>query len=166
MLAAAMNPCDCGLRGDGACVCAPRQVARYRSRVSGPILDRIDIHVPVPRVPWKELAEDPEGESSRTIRERVLEAQATQKERLRDHAGVYANAHMGPALINEHCGLEAEGMRLLKMAVERLGLSARAYHRVLKVARTIADLGGDRDIAPQHVAEAVQYRQLDRRPPA
>ena len=166
MLAAAMNPCDCGLRGDGACACAPRQVARYRSRVSGPILDRIDIHVPVPRVPWKELAEDPEGESSRTIRERVLEAQATQKERLRDHAGVYANAHMGPALINEHCGLEAEGMRLLQMAVERLGLSARAYHRVLKVARTIADLGGDRDIAPQHVAEAVQYRQLDRRPPA
>ncbi len=166
MLAAAMNPCNCGLLGDGACSCAPRQVAKYRSRVSGPILDRIDIHVPVPRVPWKELAEDPEGERSETIRERVLRAQAIQKERLGGHPGIYANAHMGPALINEHCALEAEGMRLLKMAVEKLGLSARAYHRVLKVARTIADLAGESAIAPQHVAEAVQYRQLDRRLPA
>ncbi len=162
MLTAAMNPCNCGLRGDRACTCTPKQVSRYRSRISGPILDRIDIHIPVPRVPWKELAEDAGAESSQTIRSRVLAAQKIQKERLQDHPGVYANAHMGPSLINEHCKLEAEGRRLLKLAVEKLGLSARAYHRVLKVARTISDLAGERDIAPQHVAEAVQYRQLDR----
>lgn len=165
MLTAAMNPCICGLRTDGACTCTPKQVARYRSRISGPILDRIDIHINVPRVPWKELAEDPEGESSAMIRSRVLSAQKIQKERFQNHPGTYANAHMGPALINEHCKLEAEGRRLLKLAVEKLGLSARAYHRVLKVARTISDLAGERDISPQHVAEAVQYRQLDRQMP-
>ena len=165
MLTAAMNPCVCGLRGEGTCTCTPKQVARYRSRISGPILDRIDIHIQVPRVPWKELAEDPEGESSETIRNRVLAAQKIQKARFKDHPGVYANAHMGPSLINEHCKLDMEGMRLLKLAVEKLGLSARAYHRVLKVARTISDLAGNRDIAPQHVAEAVQYRQLDRQIP-
>ena len=165
MLTAAMNPCNCGLLGDGACTCAPKQVARYLSRISGPILDRIDIHVQVPRVPWKELAEDPEGESSATIRSRVLAAQKTQKARFEGHPGVYANAHMGPALINEHCKLDVEGRRLLKLAVEKLGLSARAYHRVLKVARTITDLACEEEIAPRHVAEAVQYRQLDRRLP-
>ena len=165
MLTAAMNPCVCGLRGEGTCTCTPKQVTRYRSRISGPILDRIDIHIQVPRVLWKELAEDPEGESSATIRSRALAAQKIQKARFKDQPGVYANAHMGPSLINEHCKLDMEGRRLLKLAVEKLGLSARAYHRVLKVARTISDLAGERDIAPQHVAEAVQYRQLDRQIP-
>ncbi len=164
MLAAAMNPCPCGYWGDPvrACACTPRQIARYRSRISGPLLDRIDIHIDVPRVAWKELSGDEAGESSAAIRARIEAARARQRERLAGAPGVYSNAHMGPALIARHCATDDEGKKLLQLAVERLGLSARAYHRILKVARTIADLAGEGAIAPAHLAEAIQYRQLDR----
>ncbi len=160
----ATQRCACGFHGDPgrACSCSPKQLTRYRSRISGPLLDRIDIQINVPRVKWKELSSDVPGESSAGIRKRVIAARDIQSKRFREFPGVYANAHMGPALINRHCKTDEEGARLLQMAVERLGLSARAYHRVLKVARTIADLRGEENIAPAHVAEAIQYRQLDR----
>ncbi|MBI3126311.1 MAG: ATP-binding protein [Candidatus Tectomicrobia bacterium] len=154
----------CGHLGDTAkaCSCTPKLVERYRSRLSGPLLDRIDIHIEVPRLPWKELAEEPEGESSEAIRARVEAARAVQRARFEGITGIHSNAHMGAALVNRFCRTDAEGKRLLQMAVQRLGLSARAYHRVLKLARTIADLAGEASIAPAHLAEAIQYRQLDR----
>lgn len=164
MLAAAMNPCPCGHWGDPArpCTCTPKQIVRYRSRISGPLLDRIDIHIGVPRVEWKELSGDEIGESSAQILSRIEAARTRQRSRFKDFPGLHSNAHMGPALIGRYCATDTEGKRLLQMAVERLGLSARAYHRVLKVARTIADLAGEENIAPAHLAEAIQYRQLDR----
>ncbi len=164
MLAAAMNSCPCGYWGDPAraCTCSPNQITRYRSRISGPLLDRIDIHIAVPRVEWKELSGDEAGEGSADIRARIEAARARQRARLKKFSGVYSNAHMSPALIGRFCPVDSEGNRLLQMAVERLGLSARAYHRILKVARTIADLAGEEKIAPAHLAEAIQYRQLDR----
>jgi len=159
MRTATMNPCMCGHLGDTAkaCSCTPKLVERYRSRLSGPLLDRIDIHVEVPRLPWRELAGAPEGECSAAIR-----ARAVQRARFEGLPGVHSNAHMGAALVNRFCRTDAEGKRLLQMAVQRLGLSVRAYHRVLKLARTIADLAGEEHIAPPHIAEAIQYRQLDR----
>ncbi|MEE9274515.1 MAG: YifB family Mg chelatase-like AAA ATPase [bacterium] len=164
MLAAAMNPCPCGHLGDAAraCGCRPREIARYRSRISGPLLDRIDIHLEVPRLRWRELAEEPGGEGSAAIAERVETARARQRRRLAESPGVHCNAHMGPALIERFCPAGPEGRRLLQLAVERLGLSARAYHRVLKVARTIADLAGDDGLSPNHIAEAIRLHQLDR----
>ncbi|MDA0999851.1 MAG: YifB family Mg chelatase-like AAA ATPase [bacterium] len=164
MLTAAMNPCPCGHLGDPsrACACTPKQIARYRSRISGPLLDRIDLHLNVPRLRWKELAEDPTGESSEAVRARVEAARELQRARFADTPGVHGNAHMGPEGIARFCRTDGEGKKLLERAVEHLGLSARAYHRVLKVARTIADLAGAETIAPAHVAEAIQYRSLDR----
>jgi len=161
ILVAAMNPCPCGYFGDGSdrCVCDPAQVGRYRSRVSGPLMDRIDIHVHVPPVPFRSLGGTGGGESSLTVRDRVAGARAIQSSRFLGLADVHANAHMGPAEIRRWCRQSREVARLLQHSVERTGLSARAYHRVLKVARTLADLCGSQDIALEHAAEAVQYRQ-------
>ncbi|MEM1043015.1 MAG: YifB family Mg chelatase-like AAA ATPase [Bacteroidota bacterium] len=164
MLVASMNPCPCGHLNDPsrACVCAPPQVQRYLAKISGPLLDRIDLHVEVTPVPFDELNRRAPGESSEAVRARVVAARERQAARFAEAGGVYANAQMGSRLVREHCALCAEGEALMKMALTRLGLSARAYDRMLKVARTIADLAGDSRIAPAHLAEAVQYRSLDR----
>lgn len=164
MLVAAMNPCPCGWHGDGLgrCTCHPAQVERYLSRLSGPLLDRIDVHVEVPALRPDELQARRAGEASERIRARVVAARERQLARFREHPGVYANAHMGPREVRRFCRLDDAGEALLRGAITRLGLSARAYHRVLKLARTIADLEGADSIAAVHVAEAVQYRSLDR----
>jgi len=164
MLVAAMNPCPCGYRGDPTheCTCTRQSVERYWSRISGPLLDRIDIHIEVPAVQWRDLTAIPEGPSSSEIRERVNRARQIQLERFQG-TGIYSNSQMGSTLIKKHCALGSESLSFLEKAVAKLGLSARAYHRVLKIARTIADLEGAQDIQPGHVAEAVQYRSLDRR---
>ncbi|MFQ5692265.1 MAG: YifB family Mg chelatase-like AAA ATPase [Nitrospinota bacterium] len=163
MLAAAMNPCPCGYLGDPErpCACTPLKVRSYRSRVSGPLLDRIDIHIEVPRVPYRELSAEAGGETSETVRGRVNRARGRQRERFQGKK-VFCNAHMGPRHISRHCGLGEAEKRLLETAMERLSLSARAYHRILKVARTIADLGQEEKITTAHLAEAIQYRSLDR----
>jgi len=164
MLVAAMNPCPCGYRGDPrhACTCTKQSIQRYWSKISGPLLDRIDIHVEVPSVQWRDLTAVPDGEASEGIRDRVDRARKTQLERL---AGtrLFCNAQMSAALIKKHCQLGEDSLKVLEKAVERLGLSARAYHRVLKIARTIADLDGATEIRAAQVAEAIQYRSLDRR---
>jgi magnesium chelatase family protein len=165
MLAAAMNPCPCGFWNDPIreCRCTPAQIQRYVGRVSGPLLDRIDIHVDVPAVRFKELSDKgaPEGEGSADIRARVLAARARQAERFRGSL-VFSNAQMPPRLIRRHCRLDPEGESLLEQAMARQGLSARAYDRILKVGRTIADLEASDDVLSKHVAEAVGYRSLDR----
>jgi magnesium chelatase family protein len=165
MLVAAMNPCPCGYVGDPAhdCRCAPLEVERYRSRISGPLLDRIDIHLEVPAVPYGDLVGGRSEESSAAIRERVQRARALQRLRFRGHPGLHANAHMTARDLRRYCPLSESVETLLHEAVTRLGLSARAYHRVLKIARTIADLETTPDLSPAHVAEAIQYRSLDRR---
>lgn len=162
MLVAAMNPCPCGYLGDPTrqCACSDTAVARYRSRVSGPLLDRIDLHLTVPAVAWSDLTGASTGEPSARIRERVEAARGVQRARFAASPGVTANAQMGSRELRQHCGLDAAGTQLLRAAIRRLGLSARAYHRVLKVARTIADLAGAPTIGAAHVAEAVQYRAL------
>jgi len=164
MLAAAMNPCPCGFYGDPQreCTCTPFQVQKYRAKISGPLLDRIDMHIEVPPVKYQELAEDTGGECSLTIRTRVQKARDIQKERFKKFKSVYCNAHMQTKHIRKYCILEKEAENLLKDAIERLGLSARAYDRILKVSRTIADLEAEEEIASHHVAEAIQYRSLDR----
>jgi len=164
LVIAAMNPCPCGYAGDPTrlCSCSPGAVQRYRQRISGPLLDRLDLHVEVPPLSYCELSGPASGESSAAIRERVKAARARQRARfVRPH--VRTNAHMNGREIDRHCVLDRDGVRLLETAVERLGLSARAYSRVLKVARTIADLDGSERIRPAYVAEALQYRTLDRR---
>jgi magnesium chelatase family protein len=163
MLVAAMNPCPCGHQGDinHECVCTANQIQRYRSHISGPLLDRIDMHVEVPAVKYKELGTETSGESSTVIRERVREARARQADRLAG-AGLYTNARMGSRHLREFCRLDENGEKLLQAAMQRLGLSARAYTRIIKLARTIADLDAAADIQPQHVAEAIGYRSLDR----
>lgn len=165
MLAAAMNPCPCGHHGDPAhaCRCDAQAIERYLSRVSGPLLDRIDIHLHVPAVAYRELASTQAEESSAAVRERVERARQVQRERFRDRPGVHANAHMAPRDLRHCCQLSDRSEQLLKLAMQRLGLSARAYHRIIKISRTIADLAGEQDIQPPHVAEAIQYRTLDRR---
>jgi len=167
LLVAAMNPCPCGYFGDGErhCTCDPSLVARYRSRVSGPLLDRIDLHVPVNRVPFSDLADPSTSAESSGIRRRVQEARSLQAARFRALRGVHCNGHMGPREIRRHCPPSPEVSRLLQQALDRLGFSARAYHRILKVARTIADLDRSHEIGPSHVGEAVQYRSMDRRSP-
>ena len=158
MLAAAMNPCPCGNLGHPkqACHCTPGQVERYRSRISGPLLDRIDLTVEVPALSYDDFTVEEKKAASKTIRERVSRARELQAERLRDYG--WTNAAMGPAEIEEFCSCGDDGQRLLKTAMDRYGLSGRSIHRVLKVARTIADLAGSEEIASSHVAEALQYR--------
>ncbi len=164
MMVAAMNPCPCGYLGDPQhpCTCTPPMLQRYRSRLSGPLLDRIDLHVEVPRVAHKDLADPKDAEPSETIRARVEGARAVQRERLQDQ-GLHSNAQMGARHIRKFCALDEGGEKLLEAVTDRLGLSARTYTRILKVARTVADLAGSEAIEQAHLAEAIQYRSLDRR---
>jgi magnesium chelatase family protein len=164
MLAAAMNPCPCGFFGDPTreCHCSPPQIQRYVSKISGPLLDRIDIHIEVPAVKYKELRGTSDIESSATVRARVLRAREIQLVRFRSEKELYANAQMPTRLIRKYCEISADGEKLLESAIQRLGLSARAHDRILKVSRTIADLEGAASIEPKHLSEAIQYRTLDR----
>lgn len=164
MLVAAMNPCPCGYHGAGEarCTCHPGQVERYLARVSGPLLDRIDLHIDVPAMGAVELTDRRQGESSEKIRNRVAEARDRQISRFRGLTGIFSNAHMEAREVRRFCRLDEAGETLLRSAIQGLGLSGRAYHRVLKLARTIADLEGSEPIAAAHVAEAIQYRSLDR----
>jgi magnesium chelatase family protein len=163
-LIAAMNPCPCGYLGDasGRCRCTPDQVLRYRGRISGPLVDRIDMHIEVPRVPQEMLRKGSPGgeESSAVIRARVIAA----RHRALQRAG-RPNALLSPTLIKRDCALSEDGHRLLEQAIDKLGLSHRAYHRILKLARTVADLAGSEDIGIQHLSEAIGYRRLDRSAP-
>jgi magnesium chelatase family protein len=165
MLAAAMNPCPCGWFGDPqhTCACGSKGVRRYLARVSGPLLDRIDLHLEVPTVAYTALADRGAGEPSDAIRERVDRARLVQRERFAKRPGIYANAHMAPRDIRSFCRVSDSADALLRTAISRLGLSARGYHRVLKIARTVADLDGGPELEPKHVSEAIQYRSLDRR---
>jgi magnesium chelatase family protein len=164
MLAAAMNPCPCGYFGDPTreCHCTPPMIQRYVSKISGPLLDRIDIHIEVPAVKYKELRAPSSAEDSACVRQRVIAARNKQLERFQKEKKTYANAQMMPKMIRKHCAITPEGEKLLENAITRLGLSARAHDRILKVARTIADLGGETEIEPSHLGEAIQYRTLDR----
>jgi magnesium chelatase family protein len=164
MLVCAMNPCPCGYYTDPAkgCTCTSLQVQKYMSKISGPLLDRIDLHIEVPAVKYNDLASKVAGENSDRIRGRVIGARDIQHDRFRGRKGMFCNADMESKEIQEFCRLDQAGEELLKMAINKLGLSARAYDRILKVARTIADLGGSTAILPAHISEAIQYRSLDR----
>jgi magnesium chelatase family protein len=164
MLAAAMNPCPCGYHGDAQrkCSCPPQAVQRYLARVSGPLLDRIDLHVEVPAVGYRDLSDGRSGEASAVIRERVIRARERQRERFARLPGIHVNAHMRAREIRDFCRVGEAEDALLRTAISRLGFSARAYHRVLKIALTLADLDGAAEIGTAHVAEAIQYRSLDR----
>ena len=163
MLVASMNPCPCGFYNHPTkqCVCPPGMVQKYLNRISGPLLDRIDIHLEVVPVPFNKLSELTSGESSHTIRTRVIAAREIQRIRF-EEAGIYCNAQMSTRLLHLYCLPDRAGDAILKNAMEKLGLSARAYDRILKVARTIADLEGEERIHPDHLSEAIQYRSLDR----
>jgi magnesium chelatase family protein len=166
MLVAAMNPCPCGFLGDPQhpCNCTPLAIQRYRAKISGPLLDRLDLQVEVPRLAHRELAEPAAGESSAAVRQRVETARALQRERFCKE-GVHCNARMRPRHLQRFCKPDVAGQALLEKVTERLGLSARSYTRILKVARTIADLAGSAQVETAHLAEAIQYRSLDRRLP-
>jgi magnesium chelatase family protein len=165
MLVSAMNPCPCGYSGDPhrECTCSPIQIQKYRARVSGPLLDRIDIHIEVPPVRYKELASERGGEGSSTIRERVNRAREIQRKRF-GKTGIHSNSQMSSRHIRRFSKPDETGFRLLETAIDRLGLSARAYDRILKVARTIADLDESEAVLSHHISEAIQYRTLDRNP--
>ena len=164
MLVASMNPSPSGYFSDdpNAISSSPAEMHRYLSKISGPLLDRIDIHIEVQPVPFEKLTEERRGEASSSIRERVIVARNFQTERFKDNENVHYNAQMSVKQIRKYCNLNDESKTLLKNAMERLNLSARAYDRILKVARTIADIGGKENISPDHIAEAIQYRSLDR----
>jgi len=165
MLVAAMNPCPCGYYGDPhhPCTCTPGQIQQYLSKISGPLLDRIDIHIEVPRISITELTSKPSGEPSAVIRERVERARKRQIKRFAEYKGVFSNSQMTPKMIEKYCELQPEVKELLREAISKLGFSARAYTKILKLARTIADLDGEEKIAAYHVGEAIQYRGLDRK---
>lgn len=164
MLVASMNPCPCGYytHPTKTCVCNPGQVHRYLNRISGPLLDRIDIQIEIVPVPFEKMAEQKTGESSTSIRQRVIKARKIQEERFTNHPGIYCNAQMESKLLQQYATLDEQGLKLLRNAMVRLNLSARAYDRILKVARTIADLEESAYIKPHHLAEAIGYRNLDR----
>ena len=163
MLLAAMNPCPCGYLGDPqhACRCSRPQIQRYRSKVSGPLMDRIDIHVEVPAVAFRDLTKAVQGETSEAIRARVTAARDIQYERFR-RTRIHSNSQMSSRQLKNHCAIGRDSIKLLEKAIEKLGLSARAYNRILKIARTIADLNNEPQISTNHIAEAIQYRNLDR----
>ena len=164
MLIAAMNPCPCGYATDpnNECTCNPPMIQRYMSRISGPLLDRIDIHIEVPAVPFSELSDKQPGEQSSLIRTRCQNARSIQINRFNNMSGVYTNAQMETNELQRFCKLNKSSSELLKTAMDKLGLSARAYDRILKVSRTIADLAGENEIKSEHISEAIQYRSLDR----
>ncbi len=164
MLIASMNPCPCGYfnHPDKECTCPGGAVEKYLNKISGPLLDRIDLHVEVTPLAFHELNTNAHQESSPEIRQRVIRAREIQLTRFEKYAGMYCNAQMNTQLLKEHCGLNTSSQQLLKVAMERLNLSARAYERILKVSRTIADLAGSINISAEHIAEAIQYRSLDR----
>jgi len=164
MLVASMNPCPCGYYNhpEKECVCGAGMVQRYLNKISGPLLDRIDIHIEVIPVPFKELSEKRLSESSDEVRKRVITAREIQHERFKNNQGIHNNAQMSSKMIREHCKLDEAGVSLIKNAMDKLGLSARAYDRILKVSRTIADLDSSANIKVEHLAEAIQYRSLDR----
>jgi magnesium chelatase family protein len=163
-LLASMNPCPCGYYNhpERECVCGPGIVKKYLTRISGPLLDRIDIHIEVVPVPFRQLSELKEAEKSSDIRARVIRAREVQENRFSEMSGVHSNSQMGSRLLRKYCRIESDGQALLKNAMEKLGLSARAYDRILKVSRTIADLEGSENIKTHHLAEAINYRNLDR----
>ena len=164
MFVASMNPCPCGYYGDPThqCVCTPGQIQRYMNRISGPLLDRMDLHIEVPVVPFNQLSQMQPGESSEIIRARVIAARKRQEERFATFKGVYCNAQMTERMIHQFCQPDEQSLEMLRTAMDRLHLSARAYNRILKVARTIADLAGTEHIQGVHIAEAIGYRNLDR----
>lgn len=164
MLIASMNPCPCGFYNhpEKQCTCPPGAIQKYLNKISGPLLDRIDLHVEVTPVPFAELSKQQQTEKSESIRERVIKARDIQAERYKDSPGTYCNAQMSSKQLKEICVISTVGQNLLKAAMDKLNLSARAYDRILKVSRTIADLEGSEDIKPEHLAEAIHYRSLDR----
>jgi magnesium chelatase family protein len=164
MLIASMNPCPCGFfnHPEKECTCPPGAVQKYLNKISGPLLDRIDLHVEVTPVPFSELSSAKNSDSSSVIRERVLMAREKQDERYKNNPGIYCNAQISSKMLKEICVIDTVGQNLLKAAMEKLNLSARAYDRILKVSRTIADLSSSESIRPEHLAEAIQYRSLDR----
>ena len=164
MFVASMNPCPCGYFNDPThhCVCTPGQIQRYMNKISGPLLDRIDIQCEITPVPFKDISKAQPGELSSVIRERVIKARLIQEERFKDVKGIHCNAMMTERMIHQYAEPDEAGINLLRMAMERLNLSARAYNRILKVARTIADLEGCEKVCPEHLAEAINYRNLDR----
>jgi magnesium chelatase family protein len=163
MLVSAMNPCPCGYLGDPKhqCTCTPGHMYRYRRKVSGPLLDRIDIHIEVPAVQYKELSTEHSGESSEDIRSRVMSARTVQLERFKKDK-IYSNGQMKTRHIKKYCKLNTDAQSLLETAMHKLGLSARAYTRILRLSRTIADLESSEDIQSHHISEAIQYRTFDR----
>lgn len=164
MLVASMNPCPCGYHHHPThtCVCTPAQIQRYLNKISGPLMDRIDIQVEVASVPFSDMANAPKGESSSTIRERVIKARNIQEERYKNNKGIHCNAQMNTALLHKYAQLDQKSTEQLREAMKNLNLSARAYDRILKVSRTIADLDESENILPQHIGEAIGYRNMDR----
>ena len=164
MFVASMNPCPCGYYGDPThrCVCSPGQIQRYMNKISGPLLDRIDIQTEITPVPFSDISKGEQGEPSADIRERVIAARHLQERRFKDFKGIHCNAQMTERMIHRYAEPDASSLDMLRMAMERLSLSARAYSRILKVARTIADLEGSADVLSHHLAEAIGYRNLDR----
>jgi len=164
MFVASMNPCPCGYYNDPThrCVCSPGQIQRYMNKISGPLLDRIDIQIEITPVPFNDISRSARGESSASIRERVIKARLIQEERFREKRGIHCNAQMNERMIHQYAEPDEAGIELLRTAMERLNLSARAYNRILKVARTIADLEASERVLPNHLAEAISYRNLDR----